>query len=249
MERETKMKPPIIRPNMTLLEIVEYHHAQKFPHGAATPAALTKNAEHMLEADDLSLLSIGIRRVFANHEEAEAWDAAEPQRNWDDQVNYIAFHFDIDEIDANYPFIVRTAVERCDAEGKEIPEAMRAHAAEVNPPPVPAVAPTPVAPKRRRLCFERQHLGGIEFKVWDLARAYWVSSGECWLSSRNVAKQCNLSRDTAKKYIRRLIAEGWFEVLEEAKPGTTGTAKEQSARYRQLQHSEWIKTHSTAKCL
>jgi hypothetical protein len=232
-------------PNLTLHEIVKYQYELMVPNHGLTPEEMDAEVKDRLEADDLSLLQINVRRAFADDAEADAWDAAEPQRNWDRQVNYItcALELELNEIDAYYPYIVRKALEWCDREGLEIPDECRAHVAEVNNP-LPAEEP-----KRARLCFERQHLGGIEFKIWDLARAYWESTGQCWLSSRNVATQCKVARNSALKYMRQLIAQGWFELLEEAKPGTTGTAKEQSGRYRPVQHAEWVQKHGNAGCL
>lgn len=184
------------------------------------------------------------------------------QRDFEWQFRYRAGVFEQAGIDASYHEILRETIRDCDyynplyPETKDdripVPKEKRDELARLDATGI--VEPIPVLPpagpdKKKRQCFERAHLSGIEFKIWDLARAYWESRGECWLSSRNIAKQCKISRDTAKKYLRLLIKQGWLELVKEGRPGKAGSAKEQSSMYRPVQHAEWVQSNGKGKCL
>jgi hypothetical protein len=234
-----------LKPNMTLHEIVQYHYELQYPNHGLTPEELDAEIKERLAADDLSLLQIGIRRVFANHAEAEAWDLAEPQRVFDAAMEYFWLLYCYEtgvDTETAYPSILRAAVEACHEKDFDAPQEAYEWLAQFDANPTQE-------PPKRKLCFARKHLRGVEFQIWDLARAYWESSGECWLSARTVANQCAIAPNTATKYIRLLRVRGWLELISEAKPGAGHTAKEQSARYRPVKHDEWVKAQGDKECL
>ena len=233
----------------TLLEIVKWLYANEFGEGfgkALTDEKLDKIAREMLRSpiDDHMLLRTGIRHLWENEAALEQWEAKEPQRVFDAALDYYAMMFEPEEIEANYPRILRGAIEACDAKQLPVDDDTLALLAELE-----GTKPATV-PAKSKPCFARVHLNGIEFKIWDLARAYWESSGgQCWLSSRGVARQCGISPNTALKYLRQLVARGWFEIVREARPGVSNKASEQAPLYRAVQHAEWVASHGNKGCL
>jgi hypothetical protein len=103
----------------------------------------------------------------------------------------------------------------------------------------------------KRQCFARVHMGRY-FVVYDFAQAACKRAGgdgTCWLSKNGVSQKCGIARDTAKRYLKWLIDNGWIEVVKKPRPGYFHTAEQQSGKYRAVPHHEWTSRWGSRGCL
>ncbi len=106
-------------------------------------------------------------------------------------------------------------------------------------------------------CRPRTHLGGTPyFAVYDFAVGCAKSRRggarpnepakvrESFpMASRVVAAQCGMSRGAAQRGIDFLTDEGWLVLVKE------GTREGEAARYRLVEHEEWVSKKGSGKCL
>jgi hypothetical protein len=95
----------------------------------------------------------------------------------------------------------------------------------------------PTTKRKAATCRERCHIRPFDFSLWDFSNAVCVARGvdSFILYPTTAAMQTKSSISAVKRAAKRLIADGWWEVIYAATPGRTSCGE-----YRVLNHEQWV---------